>query len=65
MRPLRDHRRRAVALTGAIPQASFNRVEPVVEKVHRSLAFRLRLVSSCYGSSWRNLRRHESAGIAC
>jgi ABC-type uncharacterized transport system substrate-binding protein len=20
---------------------------------------------SCYGSSWRNLRRHESAGIAC
>ena len=59
MRPLRDHRRRAVALTGAIPQASFNRVEPVVEKVRRSSAFRLRLVS------YRGMARHGviSAGM--
>src|SRR6516162_9692346 len=45
-------------LTGSIPQASFNRVEPV-EKVHRSLSFRLRLVS------YRAMARHGviSAGM--
>src|SRR6516162_6943300 len=53
-------------LTGSIPQASFNRVEPVVEKGAPQFVFPTAARQlSCYGSSWRNLRRHESAGIAC
>src|SRR6516162_9310451 len=38
---------------GSIPQASFNRIEPVVEKRHRSFDFQLRMVRhramACHG----------------
>jgi hypothetical protein len=57
---------------GAIPKASFNRVEPVVEKLHRSFGFRLRWVRhramACHGvisaGSRRNRLLHQAGDYA-
>ena len=52
--------------TSLIAKASFDRVEPVVEKAAQSSRFPTAAgKASCYGLSWRDLRRRSNAGIAC
>ena len=49
--------------TGSIAKASFNRIEPVVEKLYRSFGFRLRLLRhramACHGVISAGLRRNR------
>jgi hypothetical protein len=40
---------------GSIPKPNFNRIEPVVEKVHRSFSFRLRLDDSDIGAALKKM----------
>jgi hypothetical protein len=58
--------------TGSIAKGSFNRIEPIVEKVYRSFGFRLRLVRhramACHGvisaGSRRNRLLHQAGDYA-